>query len=194
MATNMQTGTPGEEVIDIDCKVNSTEKANWNCCQLQQYCAKIDEVSDQVQRKTFDPEPEYYSDMRRQGNSATKWYRRLWNQAAASGVIQAADQDAVRKQFYADCQYEQARANNFHMTAAMGSPDHVQEIQAAGSATNVRNLRWLNGSVNTSVKSVTGTVGRSYDPFKKQKVTANCCPAERTHCAPPKTSASPVVP
>lgn len=182
------------EVIVIECNVNSTAKSSWSCCQLQQYCAKIEEVDEQVQRKTFDPEPDNYDQMRRVGNSATVWYRRLWNQAAASGILAAADQNAVRKQFYADCQYEEARANNFHMTAQMGSPDHIQEIQAAGSPANVRNLRWLNGSVNTSVKSVTSTVAKSYDSAKSQSVAADCCPAEATYCGPPKTPASPVIP
>lgn len=194
MATNLQAPTPGVEDIPIDCKVNSTVKNNWNCCQLQVYCAKIDEVDDQVRRKTFDDRPEDYDELRDDGNGAARNFRTAWNRAAANGTIASQDQDAVKKMFYADCAYDEARGNSFQMTSAMGEPDHVHEIQAGGNATNVRNLRWLNPSVNKSVKSVTGTVAGSYDRSKSQSVSANCCPAEATHCAPPKTSSSPVLP
>lgn len=194
MATNVQGPTPGVEVIAIDCKVNSTVKKDWNCCQLEAYCAKIDEVDDQVRRKTFDERPENYEELREDGNDAATGFRTAWNRAAANGTIAAQDQGAVKKMFYADCAYDEAKNNNFRMTSAMGEPDHVHEIQAGGNATNVRNLRWLNPSVNKSVASVTTTVSSSYDTSKNQSVSANCCPAEATHCAPPKTSSSPVVP
>ena len=194
MATNAQAPTPGIEPIVIDCKVNTTVKKDWNCCQLAVYCAKIDEVDDQVRRKKFDERPENYDRLRTAGNGAANDFRRDWNRAAAAGVFAQHDQDAVKKMFYADCAYEEARANNFHMTSAMGEPDHVHEIQAGGNATNVRNLRWLNPSANKSVQSVTGTVAGQYDTSKSQSVEANCCPAEATHCAPPKTPSSPVVP
>lgn len=194
MADNLQGPTPGVEVIEIDCKVNSTVKKDWNCCQLQQYCAKIDEVDDQVQRKTFDDRPPNYEDLREDGNGAAANYRAAWNRAAAKNVFAGHDEEAIKTHFYADCAHKKAKDNNYHMTAEMGEPDHVHEIQAGGSATNVRNLRWLDPSVNKSVQSVSTTVGKSYDPFKKQSVSANCCPAEQTHCAPPKNSDSKVVP
>lgn len=194
MATNAQGPTPGVETIEIDCKVNTSVKKDWNCCQLAAYCGKVDEVDDQVRRKSLDSRPENYDDLRDQGNDAARDFRAGWNRAAGLGVIQAQDQEVVRKMFYADCAYEQALANDFQMTSAMGEPDHIHEIQGGGHPTNLLNLRWLDPSANKSVQGVTKTVSASYDPSKDQCVSANCCPAEATHCAPPKTSSSPVVP
>jgi hypothetical protein len=194
MALNVQAPTPATQTIEIDCKVNSTVKKNWNCCQLQQYCGKVDEVDDQVRRKSFGDSPENYAEVRDDGNAAAATFRAGWNRAARNGTIAGQDQEAVKKMFYADCAYERARANNFVMTGEMGEPDHIHEIQAGGSATNLANLRWLDPSANKSVQSVTGTVAQEYDPSKNQCVQANCCPAEATHCAPPKTPDSNVVP
>ncbi|MFT3717335.1 hypothetical protein [Pseudorhodoferax sp.] len=193
MATNAQGPTPGTEVIVVECNVNSTKKKDWDCCQLEQYCAKIDEVDDQVQRKTFEERPDNYDERRDEGNDAAKKYRRCWNQAAAAGVFAAHDEEAIKKQYYADCAHAKAKSNNYTMTAEMGEPDHIHEIQAGGDPTNVRNLRWLDPSVNKSVQNITATVGKSYDASKKQSVSADCCPAEATYCAPPKTSDSKII-
>jgi len=183
MSTEGQGPTPGTEQITIDCNVQGTAKKDWNCCHLLQYCAKIDEVDDQVRRKSFEEKPEDYAYRRRKGNAAAKAFKRGWNRAARAGTIAAADQEAVKKMFYHDCAYEQAKANDFEIGSEF-EPDHVQEIQAGGSAGNItmQNLRWLADTTNGSVQSVTGTVAKSYDPSKSQSVKANCCPAENTFC------------
>lgn len=194
MAINAQAPTPAVQVIAIQCKVTTTVKKDWNCCQLEAYCAKVDEIDQQVKERVLQEKDDEYAYFRRRGNSAAANFRTQWNRIAATGFFATQDQDAVRTRFYAECAYQEAVNNNYCMTAEMGSPDHIQEIQACGSATNVLNLRWLNPSVNTSSQKVTGSVWKEYDSSKEQTVSADCCPHTATFCAPPKTSSSAVLP
>ena len=192
MSIEGQAPTPAEEPIEIECNVETSAKKNWSCCDLLQYCAKCDELDDQVRRKNFGERPENYDDVRADGNDAAATYRAGWNAAAANGTIAAADQGAVQNMFYHECAYQQAQANDFEIGPEM-QPDHVVEIQAGGSATNLGNLKWLSTSVNRSVQSVSGKIGREYDSSKDQTVEVDCCPAEQGYCNG-KTPSQPVLP
>lgn len=183
----MHAPVPGDEACEdeivIECKVENSVKKNWDCCQLSQYCAKIEEVDDQVRRKKFEKPTENYEDLRDAGNDAAKNFRDGWNKAAREGVIASFPKEARTPFFFDDCAHDKAESNGFEIEAGDMSPDHVHEIQSGGSATNYSNLRWLDGSVNKSVQSATGTAAKKYDEKKSQCVSADCCPAESTFCA-----------
>ena len=37
------------EIHEIECKVEDSAKADWNCCQLKQFCSKVKELNKQAE-------------------------------------------------------------------------------------------------------------------------------------------------
>jgi hypothetical protein len=168
----------GGTMLVVECDVESSAKQNWTCCQLMEFCAKVDEIDEKARRGELEPlEEGAYDDLRADGNEAAALFRDGWNTAASNGTIANFDQQAVRGMFYADCAYDQAQANNFQIGPEM-QPDHIHEIQAGGGASNLSNLRWLSTTVNRSI----GSTNRSVKPGRHTAVSADCCPAESGYC------------
>jgi len=195
----------GAGVQYIECDVEGSAKAGWNCCQLEQFCNKLMELNEQAGEGDLGSvrgQPNY-DDLRGEGNDAAEEYRDVWNQLADDGTLNAIDDQAphlMRDKFFADCAYEQSRATvrpppapqdtNFHVGPEM-QPDHEHELQFGGDTAmgDLMNLRWLDTSVNRSL----GSTLRGHDPATYPGgINADCCPADETYCAG-KTPDDPVV-
>lgn len=169
----------GGVLREIDCNVEGSAKAGWTCCQLLQFCAKLDEANNQAaDSEHSEIDDDEYEERRAEGNDAAADFREAWNNLAPQ-LMDEALQPRIREMFYHPCAYDEAHDNNLQVGPEM-QPDHEHEIQLGGAAADFVNLRWIDTSVNRSL----GSSLTAYDPaVHTGGVSADCCPAEETYCA-----------
>lgn len=167
-------------VHDLECDVQGSAKAGWNCCQLKQFCAKLDAVNEQTRRGRATTDPAAIQARNRaQGEGR---FRAMWNEGPYSW-------QPIHHKFYHPCAFDQAAQNDFQIGPEF-QPDHVQELQLGGAATDFKNLKWIDTSVNRSL----GATLPTYDPAATPGgIVADCCPAEETFCED-KEDTDPVLP
>lgn len=166
MAFNVQSPTAGGLPANIECRVAKTEKKDWNCCQLKQYCAKVHELDTLARDPTVHVHDitgtQKYDIARAEGDQGAKDFRKDWNNDPNK------TQNPTKNKFYHECAVKSGQIGP-EMQA-----DHVHEIQRGGhpTGTNYSNLKWLDSSVN-------GSIGSSLEqlPHNPTYVKADCCPA-----------------
>lgn len=156
-------------VHEVECNVQSSAKQSWNCCQLKQFCAKLDSVTQQTKRGKATRDPGVVQARNRaQGEGR---FRAMWNAGPQSW-------QPIHHKFYHPCAADQAAQNDYQIGNEF-QPDHVHELQLGGAPTDFKNLKWIDTSVNRSL----GSTLSGYDPEQTPGgVQADCCPAEATHC------------
>jgi len=160
--------TPEPAVCEIECKIDTSAKQNWDCCDLKQFCAKLDAVNDSAKRGKNDPS----AAQARNAARGERLFRQRWNEAPYAW-------QPIQHKFYHPCAFKRASESDFQMGSDW-QPDHVHEIQLGGAPTDFKNLKWISSSVNSSL----GATLSAYDPQQHPGgVAADCCPAEDTHCA-----------
>jgi hypothetical protein len=164
-------------MMDYDCDIKNTAKKNWDCCDLKQYCAKLDTLNKQAQKK--DPEGRRIltrNQRRRMARNSERGegrFREEWGERYGPGKSAP-----PKSMFYHECAWEKARKNQFEIGKEMQA-DHVHELQLGGHATHQRNFKWLSSSVNGSL----GSTLSNYQPkLYPGGVSATCCPAEEQEC------------
>jgi|HubBroStandDraft_1064217.scaffolds.fasta_scaffold20149_4 hypothetical protein len=168
---NMEPPTPPDPVCDIKCNVNKSAKKDWDCCDLKQYCAKIDSVNELQQRGKLTTDPSKLES--RNASRGEGLFRKKWNEAPLAW-------QPYQHKFYHPCAAKKASENDYQMNSEDWNPDHVHDIQLGGAATNFKNLKWLSQTVNMSI----GPSMSAFDPnVHTGGISADCCPAEETHCA-----------
>jgi hypothetical protein len=163
-------GTPVTPAkYEVDCDVKGSAKASWDCCQMKQFCAKLDAVNEQAKRGKLTTDPA--SLQARNSARGEKLFRKQWNEAPY------AYQPMVHK-FYHPCAAKKAAENEYKIGSEF-QPDHVHELQLGGAPTDFKNLKWLDSSVNQSL----GATLAGFDPVAcPGGVSADCCPAEEKDC------------
>ncbi len=172
-------GAGAANVLEVECEVDKSAKKDWDCCNLKEFCAKLDAVNDQARRGKLTTDP-----TRLQARNASRGegrFRRQWNEAPYAW-------QPLQHKFYHPCAAKKAAQNDYRIGREF-QPDHVHELQLGGAATNFKNLKWISRSVNASL----GPTLTRFDPaVHTGGVVADCCPAEETHCAG-KADSDPVV-
>jgi hypothetical protein len=173
MAKEQQQPTGGA-VHEIKCELNKGAKPAWGCCDLQQFCAKLDEINKLAAKGRLD-ESAAQARNAREGEGR---FRREWNQAPWTHAPHPS------RAFYHDCAYARALANDLQVGNEV-QPDHVHELQLGGPATHQTNFKWISTSVNRSL----GPHLSGYHPETHPGgVSADCCPAEETPKCPDQES------
>jgi hypothetical protein len=167
MAKTAQKPTSGDEPPNIECKVETSAKAGWDCCQLKQFCAKVTELNNLAKESKLKDirGTQKYADNRRLGDIAAADFRKQWNSNPRR------KQNPTKSKFYHDCAVKKGKIGPEF------EPDHVHEIQRGGPPSDFANLRWLDESVNTSIQG--HVAGLPYNP---SYVKADCCPAGASYC------------
>jgi hypothetical protein len=156
----------GVVTATIMCEVESSSKASWNCCQLKQFCAKVNELNQQAAgRKLEDIRgTKKYNVNRLEGDKAAADFREAWNTDTKMR------KNPTKSRFYHECAVKKGKIGDEMQ------PDHVHEIQQGGPP-GEENLRWLDTSVNRSIQGHVGAI-----PPAVEAVDADCCPAGRAYC------------
>jgi hypothetical protein len=181
MGVAQATGSSGELAVhEIECDVEGSAKAGWNCCQMKQFCAKLDAVTDTTRSGKATTNPTALEARNR--NQGEGRFRAAWNAGPYTW-------QPLHHKFYHRCAFEQAAANDFQIGSEF-QPDHIHELQLGGRATDFKNLKWIDTSVNRSL----GSTLSGFDPATcPGGVSADCCPAEERNCAG-KADTDPVLP
>jgi hypothetical protein len=167
MGPNAQKPTSGTEPPNIKCNVEGSAKKNWNCCQLKQFCAKVNELNKQAKAGELKDirGTKKYETNRVAGNQAAKDFRNDWNSSPRK------KKNPTQSKFYHECAVKKG---------AIGPEmevDHVREVQRGGPPSEQANLKWLDESVNTSIQGHVGGL-----PYNPSYVKADCCPASKSYC------------
>ncbi len=185
MSMNAQNGLSGK-TLDIECvKDKNSAALHWKCCDLKQFCAKVNELNEMQAEGELRRDATDYEARRALGDEAAADYRAAWNGSVAPAIRgQGSLPSGVRDQFYHPCAERRAANNNppYHIGPEM-QVDHVHEVQLGGSPDDFGNLRWLSASVNGSI----GSSLKQHDPQQNPGgISADCCPAEnRGTCSDP---------
>jgi hypothetical protein len=131
--------------------VQTTAKQDWDCCDLKQYCAKIEATNQLSRQGKMTTDPSRVQD--RNSARGEKLFRDRWNEAPLAW-------QPIQHKFYHPCAFHRASQTDFQMNGSDWNPDHVHDIQFGGSPTNFKNLKWLSSSVNKSI----GSTLPMYDP------------------------------
>jgi hypothetical protein len=165
---------PAPAVCEIQCNVTTSAKQNWDCCDLKQFCAKLDSINESAARGKTTTDPAKIQE--RNSRRGEALFRQRWNEAPLAW-------QPIQHKFYHPCAFQKARANDFQMNGQDWNPDHVHDIQFGGNPTDFKNLKWLSSSVNKSL----GQTLTPYNPdIHSGGVSADCCPAEDNYCPPGK--------
>ncbi len=169
---NQMSGSGGDvpPVQNVECKVSTSAKADWDCCQMKQFCAKIDAVNAVVKRgKATRNAAQVQARNRSQGEGR---FRAQWNAGPYAW-------QPIQHKFYHPCAAAKAAQNDYQIGSDF-QPDHVHELQLGGHPTNFKNLKWIDTSVNQSL----GSTLSAFDPAATPGgIEADCCPAEEKNCA-----------
>ncbi len=162
-------GSPAA-VHEIECDIEGSAKKAWDCCQLKQFCAKIDAVNDQARRGKATRDPSVVQ--ARNAGRGEALFRARWNEAPLAW-------QPLQHKFYHPCAAKKAAQNDYQIGPEF-QPDHVHELQLGGHPTNFKNLKWIDTSVNRSL----GSTMSAFDPEATPGgISADCCPAEEKSCA-----------
>lgn len=155
------------DVHPVECKVETSAKKDWDCCQMKQFCAKIDSINKLAKRGKLQT-----SNLQaRNAARGEGLFRQKWNEAPYAW-------QPIHHKFYHPCAKDKAAANDYHIGPEF-QPDHVHELQFGGGATDFKNLKWIDTSVNRSL----GSTLAGYDPNTHPGgISADCCPAEEKQC------------
>jgi len=151
----------------IMCEIEGSAKSGWNCCQLKQFCAKVNELNQQARTpgtlKDIRGTAKYDTE-RLAGDKAAKRFRRKWNSNPKMR------KNPTKGKFYHECAVKKGKIGDEMQ------PDHIHEIQQGGPP-GESNLRWLDTDVNRSIQGHVGQI-----PEYATGVSADCCPAARAYC------------
>jgi hypothetical protein len=158
----------GELTATIECEIEKTgsAKGSWDCCQLKQFCAKVNELNQQAANGELKDitGTDLYDANRLAGDKAAKAFREAWNSNPKMR------KNPTKSKFYHECAVKKGKIGEEMQ------PDHVHEIQQGGPP-GESNLRWLDTSVNRSIQGHVGAI-----PEVVTAVDADCCPAGRAYC------------
>lgn len=171
----------GPAVCEIECKVTTSAKKNWDCCDLKQFCAKLDSINQLSERGKLTTDPAKIQD--RNAARGEALFRQRWNEAPLAW-------QPIQHKFYHPCAFKKAAETDFQMNGQDWNPDHVHDLQFGGAPTDFKNFKWLSSSVNKSL-------GQTLTPYSPDQhpggVSADCCPAEETHCPPDKSDTASIL-
>ena len=164
-------GDVSAAVFEIECDIPGTAKAAWDCCDLKQFCAKLDAINDAAKRGKLTTDPSVIQE--RNAARGERLFRQRWNEAPYAW-------QPIQHKFYHPCAFDRASQTDFQMSGQDWNPDHIHDLQFGGHPTDFKNFKWLSSSVNKSL----GPSLSGYSPDTHPGgVSADCCPAEETHCA-----------
>lgn len=172
-ATVQGPGTPGNP-LKIECKNKKRGNGKkWTQCDYKQFCAKIAAVNEQI--KNGDLKKGYTKRNKTKKEKAKKAaqakHRRAWKKAKKDGKL---SEKKMKKQFYDECAYNQAKNEGALDDMSGFEPDHIHEVQLGGPVEGpflwCRN--YVNGSLGSNLKKLKVTGKKPHT-----EVQADCCPA-----------------
>ncbi len=167
MGATLHNPVTGNEPPNIKCSVENSAKKDWDCCQLKQFCAKVnelDKIAQEGQLKDIRG-TDRYDENRLAGDQAAADFREEWNGNPKK------KKDPTKSKFYHECAVKKGKIGDEMQV------DHVHEIQRGGHPSQQSNLKWLDTSVNASIQGHVGSLPKSAGYVK-----ADCCPAGKAYC------------
>ena len=164
----------GGKTLYHDCDIKNSGKSKWDCCDLKQFCAKVDKVNKQRKQKDAKGRGKLTRDKKRREarnrEEGEGRFRENWKEKY-EGKTKTSKHD--QSKFYHQCAYEKAKKGKFKMKGMQ--VDHVHELQLGGKAIHQGNFKWLSAGPNASM----GAILKQYTPKNYPGgLIVSCCPAE----------------
>jgi hypothetical protein len=164
---------PNEYPLKIDC-ADKKKNSDWDDCMVKELCAKVKKFNaKKKKKKRLTPSPSNAPP----GSKARKAYDGSLGKFEKSFAAKVANHkknpDAVKNMFMHECRYEEWKKNQTADPARSGddgmNPDHVHDAALDGSM-GLRNMKWINNRVNTTIGAAVGHPTGGFDDKKHTKI------------------------